>query len=776
VHISRLLRGHPVGWALVSTLLLGAGYVDLWRGGTDVASTLLVLGYLVVVPLAIRRWDTCAAPLPPTPTHSDDAPPYGVALCVLLAVLLLYVLTLAPTTAMWDTSEYIATARVLGIPHPPGNPMFVLIAHTFALLPFPVTYAERVNLLAATTSAMSAGLWCLVAHRMLRGWQLGAPCRTIGAALAAIIGATCFTVWNQSVVNEKVYTVAMLGVAIVSWLSLRWVDSRAESRRSDMLFAMVAYVCALGYANHPAGVLPAPAVVLLMLGYRLSVLRRWRLLLVTSALFTVGVSPFAFEPIRSAHQPPINEGNPTACVDGPTLSCTFSETTWQRLLANIQREQYGGHPVLERQAPYSAELGMWWEYYGWQWWRDPEGTHALLQQALSVLFGVLGLAGAVLHWRRDRASFTYVAALVATVTPALIFYLNFKYSPGQLPELGDSVPREVRDRDYFFVWSFATWSLWIGLGVTGAWQWIARRTHSWVIASPILLVAIVPLVGNASAASRHGQTFTREWARDLLRSVEPYAILITNGDNDSFPLWYAQQVEGFRRDVTVALVPYLGTDWYPHQLRRWRVAAYAHDGLPAYDSLTTPTPTQSPFALSDAALDSVPPYLELREPRQFVHHRIVATVRPGIVTRDQLLTLQMITDAFPSRPIYFSLGGYAQALGLGDYVVAQGLAQRLLDTPASEHPAYTRIPGGFIDVARTRALWATYGGMNAVLAQGRWMDESSISIPYAYRVTGQLLSYGLAQRGDSAATRAVMEKVANISTVLRLGATGGASR
>ncbi len=708
----------------------------------------------------------------------DDAPPYRVAIGVSLAVWVLYVLTLAPTTAMWDTSEYIATARVLGIPHPPGNPLFVLIAHTFALLPFPVTYAERVNLLAATTSAMSAGLWCLVAHRMLRGWALDATHRTIGAVLAALIGATCFTVWNQSVVNEKVYTVAMLGVAIVSWLALRWVDSRVDSRRSDVLFVLAAYVCALGYANHPAGFLPGPAFLLLLLGYRASIVRRWRLLLATTFVFMIGVSPFAFEPIRAAHQPPINEGNPTACTDGPTFSCTFSETTWRRLQANIQREQYGGHPVLERQAPYSAELGMWWEYFRWQWWRDADGSHAWLQQALSLLFLALGLIGAALHWRRDRTSFTYIAALIATVTPALIFYLNFKYSPGQQPEMGDSVLREVRDRDYFFVWSFATWSLWVGLGVTGVWQWLARRSGSWVVASPILLLAVVPLLGNASAASRRGQTFTREWARDLLRSVEPYAILITNGDNDSFPLWYAQQVEGFRRDVTVALVPYLGTDWYPHQLRRWRVAPYAHDGLPVYDSLNRVLPTGSPFALSDSELDEVPPYLELREPRQFARGRIVATVAPGIVTRDQLLTLQMITDAFPARPIYFSLGGYAQALGLGAFVVTQGLAQRLLESPASEHPTYARYSAGFIDVERTRALWATYGGPAALQAQGRWLDESSISIPYAYRVTGQLLSYGLAQHGDSAGAEVVMRQVARISTLLRLSGetTGAASR
>ena len=97
-----------------------------------------------------------------------ERPPYLWAALTGLAVFVVYLLTLAPTTAFWDTSEYIAAAKVLGIPHPPGNPMFVLMAHTFGLLPLAESYAVRINLFAAVTSALSAGLWFLVAERWLR--------------------------------------------------------------------------------------------------------------------------------------------------------------------------------------------------------------------------------------------------------------------------------------------------------------------------------------------------------------------------------------------------------------------------------------------------------------------------------------------------------------------------------------------------------------------------------------------------------------------------------
>src|SRR5256886_8986272 len=114
-----------------------------------------------------------------------ERPPYLWAGLVALGALILYVATLAPTTQFWDTSEYIAAAYVLGIPHPPGNPLFTLIAHTWGLMPLAAAYAERINLLAAVTSAVAAGCWFLVGERWMRGWV---PAR-LPRRLAAVAGA-----------------------------------------------------------------------------------------------------------------------------------------------------------------------------------------------------------------------------------------------------------------------------------------------------------------------------------------------------------------------------------------------------------------------------------------------------------------------------------------------------------------------------------------------------------------------------------------------------------
>src|SRR6185503_14659433 len=245
----------------------------------------------------------------------DYRPSYLAATVVSLVVLALYLFTLAPSTAMWDTSEYIAAAYTLGLPHPPGNPLFVLIGRVFAVLPIAPAVGMRINLLAALCSAISAMMWFLITERVLVGWLPLRWQRITGAAIATLIGATSFTVWNQSVVNEKVYTVSLLGIAVISWLMIRWSDE-PDGSKADRILVLVAYLLALGYTNHMAGALPGLAAGVAVLVRRPKTILRWRLILAAAGVAILGVTPFATQPIRSAHMPELNEGEPTACADG----------------------------------------------------------------------------------------------------------------------------------------------------------------------------------------------------------------------------------------------------------------------------------------------------------------------------------------------------------------------------------------------------------------------------------------------------------------------------
>src|SRR5687768_7280503 len=220
-------------------------------------------------------------------TAELEKPPYLWAVLTAVIVFVIYLSTLAPTTAFWDTSEYIAAAKVLGIPHPPGNPFFVILAHVFGHLPLAASYAVRINLFAAVTSAAAAGLWFLVAERWLRGIVPHRWAR-YGAAFAGIlVSATSWTVWNQSTVNEKVYTLSLLSIAVVMWLVVRWGDDEPGTHR-DRWLVLIAYVLALTSTNHLMGVLALPALAVYVLWTEWqTVLRPWAIVTFYALLLAV---------------------------------------------------------------------------------------------------------------------------------------------------------------------------------------------------------------------------------------------------------------------------------------------------------------------------------------------------------------------------------------------------------------------------------------------------------------------------------------------------------
>jgi hypothetical protein len=759
---------------IAAVALFTLGFADLMAGGITASAICLTLAYCVFVPAYI--WlggDRASATVPAAAQTPDKRPSYLAAAIAAAAVLVLYLITLSPGTAMWDASEYIAAAHTFGIPHPPGNPFFVVIGRFFAMLPLPVGVAARINILAALCSGVAAFVWFLITERVVSTWLVEKWQRITAAAAAALVGSTAFTVWTQSVVNEKVYTLSLAGLAIVSWLAIRWVaDPRGA--KADQLLILVAYVCGLGYANHTAGVLAAPAVALAVALRQPRALLRPKFLAALAAAFVVGVSPFITQPIRAGHNPPINEGGVTACTTQFALSCTFSKTTFDRFMYNFNRGQYSKPSVMERQAPFGAQLDMWWLYFKWQWLRDPFGERAPLQLAFALAFLALGLFGGYKHFRSDPATFAYFGPLVLLLTLGLIIYLNFKYGASQAPHLGDTVPREVRDRDYFYLWSFSAWSVWVGVGLAALWSALSART-TWLRASPVYALAVVPLFANFAAATRHDDDVTASWARDLLNTVEPYGVLIVAGDNDTFPLWYAQEVEHVRRDVVVANTSLLQTDWHPRQILMRPVFEYdAQRGPAMYRGGAWVKPPGPPMKLTLEEVDAVSEFLTPVQPMQFDAHGISATINPadldyGVIKKNDLLVLRMIRDAFTERPIYFSrsTGDYPRSLGLARYLTSHGLADRL------EIPDTTQLAAGssalladmgLIDLPRATTLWMqVYEGPHALKKKGRWVDEPSINIPLLYVALGSELMYLHHQQGRVAVSDSIYQTTLDVA-------------
>jgi hypothetical protein len=706
-------------------------------------------------------------------TETKPATPYRWAALVGLAVFGIYVATLAPTTAFWDTSEYIAAAKVLGIPHPPGNPLFVILAHTWGLLPLAGEYAKRINLFAAFSSAASAALWFLIAERWLRTIVPVRWGRLLAAAAGTLVSATSWTIWNQSAVNEKVYTVSLLSMALVTWLAVHWGDDEPGPHR-DRWVILIAYIIALSTTNHLMGLLAAPAVAIYVLWTDWRVVTRpWVWAGVITAV-VVGVSlNYLFLPIRAGQFPPINEGEPVGF---------FSSA----LMDVINRVQYAKPSVLDRQADLLSQFGNFMQYFRWQYARDWGAAAG----PAAALFGMLGLYGLWELIRRDRRAGLAALAMFGTLTVALIFYLNFKYGFSMHPER--DLPREVRERDYFFMGAFAYFGVLVALGLGALYRGIADslaarlpEAKRWAVAAPVFLVALIPLGGNHASASRADEYLARDLAIDMLESVEPYGILITAGDNDTFPLWFAQEVLGVRPDVTLANLSLMNTRWHLRQLQRretpefdpanaarvWRPGP-AETGFALTDSTAGnsaaawPKPAGSVFqSFSAAQMDSLPEAIPVKQGTGLRVDSLVIAFGQEYLTLQDIATVALIRDNLGKRPIYFSWsdGNYPDGtLGLTEYLLTTGLVRKVMPKPIQEGNGIVLSKTlGFVDVTTTRQLlWETYHWQSATRDRPRgWVDVPSSSIlqlyGIIYRETGVLLkSEGLmeeAARADSIA-------------------------
>jgi hypothetical protein len=519
------------------------------------------------------------------------------------------------------------------------------------------------------------------------------------------------------------------------------------------------------------------------------IILRWKLVLACAAAVVLGMSSFATQPIRAAHNPPINEGDPTGCRNGISVECTFSKQTWDAFKYNFNRGQYAKLPVTERQAPFTAQVGMWWLYFKWQWIRDHANENAQVQSGFAAAFLMLGLLGGWVHYKRDPRSFAFFGPLMATLTLGLIYYLNFKYGASQSPELGDTVAREVRDRDYFYLWSFSAWSVWAALGLVYVWESIAvvvgrqrvtigkdifelPTTRGWLAASPVLLLATVPLVANWNASTRRGDTTTADFAIDMLNSVEPYGILVTVGDNDTFPLWYAQDVLGVRKDVTVANTSLLNTDWYTRQLIRRPIYEYdTATGPDAYKGKVWPKPTNPVLAMTLDEADRVPLQQPIPTTQIFRAREIEATITPRIIDRASVFVLRMILDN-EIRAVHLSRtsADLGAELGLSEYLVTQGHARKVMPRRVVAGGDLVAVPGeGVVNLPLMRSLWDSFRAPQSLIDKGIWVDEPSRGIPFLVMNSGIVTAEALARSGNRAAADSVLETARDVGMAIGFG-------
>lgn len=352
-------------------------------------------------------------------------------------------------------------------------------------------------------------------------------------------------------------------------------------------------------------------------------------------MIIIGYSSYALVLIRSQASPPIDQNDPSTVEafvsylsrDQYGKSPLLQGNTFNNRTGNIDRSsevlfprRHSSQPNhLEYYGQFNSDLDYFlnyqishmylrylnWNYIGREadiqdtgWYSGFSETRHGENPANTPYFYIpfiLGLIGIVYHFRNDWPRATAVTALFFLTGIAIVIYLN-------------QTPYEPRERDYAYVGSFFAYAIWLGIGVTAIIdilkQFAGRNIPSAYATTAILYMA-VPFwmaVENWQAHDRSNNYVPRDYAYNLLMSLEDNAIVFTNGDNDTFPLWYIQEVEGIRTDVRVVNLSLLNTDWYIKQLRDQST----HEALPIAIDLT------------DDEIDRMTSQLELFEPRDIV--------------------------------------------------------------------------------------------------------------------------------------------------------------
>jgi hypothetical protein len=188
-----------------------------------------------------------------------------------------------------------------------------------------------------------------------------------------------------------------------------------------------------------------------------------------------------------------------------------------------------------------------------------------MKKRLNILLILIGI---IYLLRKDKATSFVVAALFLLTGLAIVVYLN-------------QYPYQPRERDYAYAASFYAYAIWIGFGMLAIFDFLSKKINGKIAVTIafILSVGIPALMASEGwdDHNRSNRTMSRDFAVNYLNSCAKNAILFTNGDNDTFPLWYAQEVEGIRTDVRVVNLSLLQTDWYINQMRR---AAYESAPVP----------------------------------------------------------------------------------------------------------------------------------------------------------------------------------------------------
>jgi tetratricopeptide (TPR) repeat protein len=409
----------------------------------------------------------------------------------------------------------------------------------------------------------------------------------------------------------------------------------------------------------------------------------WKFFWSGIALVILGVSTELYLPIRSKSITELYKDRVAQerYLKGENIAPRINEcepgSSFKAFDDALHRRQYGPQYMLPRKTQektgYSVIEGYFWQfalfirYLSWQ--IGPESINRFFRSILLAIFYGAGLWGIYELYKREKKIFVFLMLIMFMLSFAMIGYLNLKFSPS------DSNPkhqeREVRERDYFFHTTDVYFGLLVGIGFYAFIQALKKELRNNRFANigayaGIIIFGIIPLFTNFSLNNRYGNFIPKDYGINMLISCDKDGIVFTNGDNDTFPLWFAQEVLGVRRDIIVANLSLINTDWYIRHLKYWG----------------------APIKFSEWVINRLTP--QMTPDRRIIYvkdimirHIIATNAGIDLSERDYYIPLEEFARKYVKgykgkRPIYFaSTVSPENYKGLDPYLKLEGLVYRL---------------------------------------------------------------------------------------------------
>ena len=703
---------------------------------------------------------------------------YTLAVVLFFLTFFVYFSTMAPTVSFWDTGEFIATSHILGVPHPPGSPLFLLIGKLFSLFPISGDIAFRINIFSPIISAATISLLFLICNQFierLNNYTTDNSILKFGSSfVASLTFAFTHSHWFNAVETE-VYALSGFMTALVVYLILLWSKNRHKKHHMIYLM-MIVYLMGLATGIHLLNLLTIPFIALiiyfsinkfsmktffvttflaffvflliqngiikglpqlvlqpgfyallilicgLVYGAYLSIKNEKTVLAIISTsilLLMIGYSTYFTIFIRSSQNPAIDENNPETIEEAisylnrdqygavsflprkfddlPSKIAVVGKPEYKNLeFSNKQNYDYATYKLSDHMTfLWSYQISkMYLRYFLWQFaGKGSTDDSVFVASAKTSIPGglvspfgaskkqdgvdwsqfglplalIVGLYGLYFHFRKNQYDAFSLLVLFIMTGIAIVFYLN-QDNP------------QPRERDYSYVGSFMTFSIWIAIGIFG----FIRKINDTFLEKSFKLpasyfmitmfLAFIPirmLLANYHEHDRTGNYIAWDMAYNMLQTCKPNAILFTNGDNDTFPLWYLQEVEGIRKDVSVTNLSLLNTPWYIKQLK-------SRNKDNPFVKITEEEINSLDFKAWSRGLFSLPAPKDSLNSTGKIEWELKPTYFDVALRVQDLMVLYIIRDNNWNRPIYFAVTvSPTSMLNLDEYLTMEGLAYRL---------------------------------------------------------------------------------------------------